>query len=55
MGRLSGYRYREVVKRLKQFGFHRTASWHPTIDKGVRQYEIKPVLSPSAGGSQAGA
>ena len=21
MGRLSGYRYREVVKRLKQFGF----------------------------------
>ena len=29
----------------------RAISWHPTIDKGVRQYEIKPVLSPSAGGS----
>lgn len=33
MGRLAGFRYREIVKRLKELGFefHRQAAGNPTM------------------------
>ncbi|MFM8659819.1 MAG: hypothetical protein ACKOCI_00450 [Cyanobium sp.] len=29
------------LHRCRRGGGHRTASWHPTIDTGVRQYELE--------------
>jgi hypothetical protein len=55
MGRLSGYRYREIIKILKRFGFefHRQAAgsheiWHNPNTNRLLQYRIIQVICQKA-------
>ncbi len=53
MGRLSGFRYREIIKLLKKFGFefHRQAAgsheiWFNPETKDLRPFRITPAICP---------